>query len=39
MDHRQFDFKNLSDSADDDIDEQITWQPLQMPVILNPQDP
>lgn len=39
MDHRQFDFKNLTDSADDDIDEQITWQPLQMPGILNPQDP
>ena len=30
MDQGRFDFKNLTQAADDDFDEQIAWQPVQM---------
>jgi len=30
MDQGRFDFKNLTQAADDDLDEQVTWQPVQM---------
>jgi tRNA 2-thiocytidine biosynthesis protein TtcA len=30
MDQGRFDFKNLAQGADDDLDEQVTWQPVHM---------